>query len=221
VAVESEEQARYWSKPGKRRSPHHVAVAAFARPKVDFIVEALGLGFEERPTMLEVGAGSGYLSVPLAERFELTCLDFSPQMLELNPLPAAQKVVGDAQALPVPDKSFDVALCANLLHHLPEPVRALEELRRVARRAVVLIEPNATNPLMFAFAALKREERGALRFTARHVRTLAEQAGLRLRTFVTHGAIVPNATPSRLVPALRLLDRAGPLGFYHIGVFDP
>jgi SAM-dependent methyltransferase len=219
--VRSDEQEAYWATPGKRRSPNHPAVAAMARPKIDWIVEVLDLAPGERPTMVEVGAGSGYFSVPLAERFELTCVDFSQAMLDTNPLPAAQKRLGDAQALELADKSYDVGFCGNLLHHLPDPVRALAELRRVARRAVVIIEPNATNPLMFAFAALKNAERGALKFTAAHVRALAREAGLSLERFTTHGSIVPNATPPALVPMLQRVDVAWPLGFYHVGVFRP
>ena len=153
--VRSDEQEAYWAKPGHRRSPDHPAVAAMARPKIDWIVGALGLSPGERPTMVEVGAGSGYFSVPLAEHFELTCVDFSQAMLDTNPLPPTRKRLGDAQALALTDKSFDIGFCGNLLHHLPEPVRALRELGRVSRRAVVVIEPNATNPLMFAFAAMK------------------------------------------------------------------
>ena len=219
--VRSDEQEAYWAKPGHRRSPDHPAVAAMARPKIDWIVGALGLSPGERPTMVEVGAGSGYFSVPLAEHFELTCVDFSQAMLDTNPLPPTRKRLGDAQALALTDKSFDIGFCGNLLHHLPEPVRALRELGRVSRRAVVVIEPNATNPLMFAFAAMKAAERGALKFTAAHVRALGREAGLELQCFVTHGSIVPNATPVPLVPVLQRVDIAWPLGFYHVAIFRP
>lgn len=47
---------------------------------------------------------------------------------------------GDALALPYPDRSMDVVLASQLLHHMEgeEPVRLLRELRRVARRAVLV-----------------------------------------------------------------------------------
>lgn len=221
MAVRTEEQEQYWAAPGKRRSPDHPSVAAFARPKIAWVARELGVTPERRPTLLEVGAGSGYFSVPLDEHFEVTALDFSAAMLSQNPLPQARKLRGDAQALSLADRSFDVGFCGNLLHHLPDPVRALRELRRVCRDAVVLIEPNATNPLMFAFSAIKPAERGAMRFTAGHVRDLAARAGLRVRRFVTQGSIVPNATPPQLVPLLRRIDAEWPLGFYHLGIFDP
>jgi ubiquinone/menaquinone biosynthesis C-methylase UbiE len=49
-------------------------------------------------------------------------------------------IAGDARALPLPDRSVDVAHASLLLHHLdPEDaVLALGEMRRVARRGVVV-----------------------------------------------------------------------------------
>jgi SAM-dependent methyltransferase len=41
------------------------------------------------------------------------------------------QVVGDAQALGIRDASFDVVLCTEVLEHLPEPQRAIDEIYRV------------------------------------------------------------------------------------------
>lgn len=41
--------------------------------------------------------------------------------------------VGDATALDLPDDSFDGAITRFSLHHIPAPVRVLEEMRRVVR----------------------------------------------------------------------------------------
>jgi SAM-dependent methyltransferase len=48
--------------------------------------------------------------------------------------------VADARALPFDDGAFDVAHCSLLLHHLDphDAVQALEELRRVSTRGVVI-----------------------------------------------------------------------------------
>jgi SAM-dependent methyltransferase len=220
VSVNAEDQARYWSRPGVRRAPDHPAVAGFARPKIKSLVEILALPSGPPPTLLEVGAGNGYFSLPLAEHFELTCLDLSEAMLNQNPVSAARKMRGDAQQLPIANGSFDFVFCGNLLHHLPDPALAVREMRRVARQAVLIVEPNALNPLMFAFSAIKRAERGALKFRSSYVKRLGRDAGLKLRRFVTQGSIVPNATPERWVPFLQRLDFAQPFGFYHIAVFD-
>src|SRR5580765_74783 len=41
------------------------------------------------------------------------------------------QVIGDAQALGIRDASFDVVLCTEVLEHLPEPQRAIDEIFRV------------------------------------------------------------------------------------------
>jgi len=209
----------YWESVGERRSADHPVVRAFAGSKIDFIIEALPR-FDGRPTMLEVGAGSGFFSLALSRSFDLTCLDFSRNMLERNPVPAGRKVLGDAESLGFGDGSFDVVFSANLLHHLGDPVRAVSEMARVARRHVVLVEPNVLNPLMLLFGALARHERGVLRSTPGYLRGLGLGSGLRLRRFASQGSIVPNRTPRLLLPLLVPVERTHPVGFYNIAVFD-
>jgi SAM-dependent methyltransferase len=41
------------------------------------------------------------------------------------------QVIGDAQALGIREASFDVVLCTEVLEHLPEPQRAIDEIFRV------------------------------------------------------------------------------------------
>lgn len=227
AGVDYQEQQAYWAGVGVRRLPGHPAVQAFARSKLAFIREALhsddgprGGDAPQQMTMLEVGAGNGYFSAVFQDAFDLTCLDFSENMLRQNPLPAERKVVGRVEALPFADAAYDVVFCGNLLHHVESPLAAVREIKRVARRNVVLLEPNAINPLMFLFGLLKKEERGTLKFTPAYLRKLGTDAGLRLRAFATQGTILPNKTPAALVPMLKPVERVWPLGFYNIAVFD-
>lgn len=227
-------QAAYWEAATGRRSPDHPAVQAFARPKVEWIFQALGA--PQGWTALEVGAGNGYFSARLDEHFALTALDFSDTMLAQNPLPEARKIRGLAESLPFEDDAFDVVFCGNLLHHLPEPLDAVAEMARVARRRVVLVEPNTLNPFMAAFGLAKREERGTLKFTPAYLRGLARRAGLAERAFRVQGLVLPNRTPAPALPVMswplwqracplgrrlaRKLDLPNPVGFYLLGVFD-
>ena len=49
--------------------------------------------------------------------------------------------VGTAEALPCPDGGYDLVTFENSLHHVTEIGRALAEAMRVARRAVVIVDP--------------------------------------------------------------------------------
>jgi SAM-dependent methyltransferase len=48
---------------------------------------------------------------------------------------------GTAEALPLPDGSFDLVTFENSLHHVTDIRRALGEAMRVARRAIVIVDP--------------------------------------------------------------------------------
>jgi len=48
----------------------------------------------------------------------------------------------NAEFLTFKDSEFDYVLCKESYHHFPRPMKALYEMLRVARKGVVLIEPN-------------------------------------------------------------------------------
>lgn len=48
----------------------------------------------------------------------------------------------NAERLSFADQSFDYVFCKESFHHFPRPYQALYEMLRVAREAVLLIEPN-------------------------------------------------------------------------------
>jgi len=90
--------------------------------------------------VLDVGCGTGSLTFLLAQRPELEAIagiDYAAPYIEhatrRNTDPRVSFRVGDAAALPFPDASFDRVLCQLVLHFVPEPERAVAEMRRVAR----------------------------------------------------------------------------------------
>jgi len=60
-------------------------------------------------------------------------LDFSDEAIEIarRNVPEAEFQQGDAQDLPFEDDSFDAVVCGFGLIHIPDPARALTEIRRV------------------------------------------------------------------------------------------
>jgi len=70
--------------------------------------------------------------------------------------------VQNAEALTVADGSFDFVMCKESYHHFPRPPIAFYEMWRVARRALVLIEPydSGTKPLAFVKWLAKKLLRG-------------------------------------------------------------
>jgi ubiquinone/menaquinone biosynthesis C-methylase UbiE len=90
--------------------------------------------------VLDVAAGTGAVSVPLAEGgARVLALDVSTAMLaqlphDATPLPIA-RVLGSAQALPLPTASVEVVTCGFGIAFFPDLAGALAEMRRVLRPA--------------------------------------------------------------------------------------
>ena len=82
--------------------------------------------------LLDVGSGNGYVSYYLNRYFDVTCVDFSHNILTTCPI--EKRVQALATDLPFPDNSFDIVFCSNLLHHLDDPVTVLKEMARVSNR---------------------------------------------------------------------------------------
>lgn len=96
--------------------------------------------------VLELACGTGQLTFPLCEKvagWEAT--DFSEKMIEEAKARAANFPVAftvqDATNLPYEDGSFDTVIIANALHIMPNPDKALTEIRRVLKAGGLLIAP--------------------------------------------------------------------------------
>jgi ubiquinone/menaquinone biosynthesis C-methylase UbiE len=52
--------------------------------------------------------------------------------------------VGDGSNLPLRDESIDLVTCAQMIHHVPEPIPLLAEMRRVAGASVLVVDQVST-----------------------------------------------------------------------------
>lgn len=98
-------------------------------------------------TILELGCGEGYLLSKIHEQMPGVSklgLDNLPQALEEGHrlFPDLKLEIGDIYHIAHADKSWDVVIASEVLEHLDEPLKALEELRRVAQRYVILTVPH-------------------------------------------------------------------------------
>ena len=101
-------------------------------------------------TVLELAAGTGLIAkniVRSASHIEVT--DASEEMIaEAKRNNRSAKLhfsVRDMFCLPYADKSFDVVIVSNALHIVPQPEKALAEIRRVLKDDGVLIAPTFTH----------------------------------------------------------------------------
>lgn len=91
--------------------------------------------------VLDVGAGSGGLSIPAARRgAEVTAVDIAPTMIErleargrAEGLRSLQGQVGNGEQLDFPDATFDVAVSLNGVSVFPDLSAGVREMARVTR----------------------------------------------------------------------------------------
>lgn len=92
-----------------------------------------------RRSLLDIGARDGHFSRLLTQVFtEVTALDLEKPAWEI---PGVTTVGGDVTRLDFPDGFFDCVLCAEVLEHVADLEAACREIRRVARRDIVIGVP--------------------------------------------------------------------------------
>ncbi|HXB66512.1 MAG TPA: methyltransferase domain-containing protein [Solirubrobacteraceae bacterium] len=110
-------EERHWWYRGRRRVLAHT-------------IDRLGL--PPRARILDAGCGSGRNMVDLARRGTVTGVELSPTSAEVARGRGVGEVVeGSVLNMPFADDTFDLAVCLDVIEHLPDDRAALRELRRV------------------------------------------------------------------------------------------
>jgi len=95
--------------------------------------------------LLDIGCAAGAEFEPLLARgFQITGVDYSPEMLRLaeqrfGSTHGIKLCRADAESLPFPDASFDRVVCLGVLEYLSTYDRCLDEIHRVLRPGGVAI----------------------------------------------------------------------------------
>jgi SAM-dependent methyltransferase len=120
-------------------------------PLVDTFI---GLIHKDRINLLDVGGGAGLILAGVSSYIEEQhrinvrkyALDLSPGMLEIQKQRNPQLVKAlneDIRCTTLHDKEIDLALLIDLLEHVPDPVQALEEIKRVSCYAIFKVPLDA------------------------------------------------------------------------------
>jgi len=92
--------------------------------------------------VLDIACGRGYVARRIREKtgFDVTGIDINLPA-ELKGDPAVKFLEGRIEKIDFPDKHFDTVICAHTLEHAQDLERAISELKRVARRRLIVVVP--------------------------------------------------------------------------------
>ena len=142
--------------------------------------QVLGLVPDAAESVLDLGCGTGELASGLALRAEqLICVDQSANMLKIARRSVTASNVefrlGSFDHLPLRDGEVQVAIASMVLHHMPEPARALSEICRVlgpgGRLIVAELDRHREEVMRTRFADFW------LGFPSRRLRQILEEQG--------------------------------------------
>jgi len=92
-------------------------------------------------TVLDVGCGRGYLVGKIAETHETTGCDIVVNKEVRTRYPTVTFAEATVEDLPFRDDAFDTVVSTHTLEHVQDLPRAVAELRRVARRRLIIVVP--------------------------------------------------------------------------------
>lgn len=103
---------------------------------VEFMLENID---PDSKTILDAGCGRGYWLNLLAGKtdLEITGCDLYDEV-KLN---RGKYFRAGIENLPFADRAFDIVTCHHTIEHLPDPEKAISELKRVAARQLIIVTP--------------------------------------------------------------------------------
>ncbi len=147
------------------------------------------LGPLDSKKILDAGCGEGFT---LQNLYELKIgevlegIDYSKGAVGLGKKvhPNLNLKVGDIYNLPYKDGSFDLVLCIEVLEHLEDPKRAINELKRVSSKYILFTVPNEPFWMILNYTEWgKQKEIGHINhWTFWKFKKLIEESGLKVQS---------------------------------------
>lgn len=157
------------------------------------LIEKAFASIPKRQHILDIPCGGGRATLKLArDGYRVTAADLSASMRQIASSNLAQAglpdpvLALDVEAIQLPDRSVDTALCFRLFHHFPNVEirrQAVSELCRVSRHYVVLSYLSVwayTSILRRLQSLLLKKRSGKFSNTLRDVKGYFDQAGFHL-----------------------------------------
>ncbi len=140
------------------KSPHH-------RLGIIQMVRQFAIALPPGSRVLDIGAGAA----PYRELFSHCCYQTS----DLLPGNNTVDYICPIDNFPLPNQSLDAILCTEVLEHVPDPLAALKEMRR-------LLVPGGYLCLTVPFLLGIHEKRDYYRFTKDCLENILDQTGYRI-----------------------------------------
>ena len=136
--------------PNGKHSKEKVSYLESPERRKEFSPEQLlnMIPLKETDSLLDFGAGTGYLSIPMAKRIKgiVYALDIDPSMLEIiNEKALKEKltnivlVQGSMEELPLSDGSIDLIIASLVLHEIQPLAPLLHQMKNVLKKEGYLI----------------------------------------------------------------------------------
>jgi ubiquinone/menaquinone biosynthesis C-methylase UbiE len=116
-------------------------VEIYTRRQYKKMVSVLDLGYPK--SVLEIGSSYGLFARAIKDKLKIndyTCLD-----IDRNILMEGQRknkdikfVLGNAEKLAFKNKSFDLVICKDVLHHCNYPRKVVSEVNRVGKKFIII-----------------------------------------------------------------------------------
>ena len=136
--------SRFWG-PEQLDSAAFVELVDLLSPDVE--IAALLDALRDIKQVVDVGGGTGLLTQAVAKGAEVTVIE--PDPAQRARVPGGIVIAdGRAEAVPLPDRATEAAIATWVLQYCDDPRRAIDELARIARHRVVIVQAAPGNDLV-------------------------------------------------------------------------